>query len=225
MLKKMLVSVVAVAAMSAPLSYGFGLPKMPAAVGGASGGASAADVDTFLAQGAISSELFNKAQAQIAYALASKEQKDKLKSLLEQQKTAIAAKDSKATDATKAFNDEAASIIKNTSDAEAQENLKNLSADQVSSAAKSVKNLALAVMMQKEQIATGQSLVQSATGNLALATKLVALKESITTLGSNISMGANYVTRLPSLFKSAGISVTLPTDTSSKPEDSSLDFQ
>lgn len=227
MFKKLaLSSLITVAALSASVGHAFGLsvPKLP--IGGASsGGAGAADVDTFLKQGAESNELFTRARTQLAYALASKEDKDKLAEANKQAKTALAAKDAKATDAQKNLDDEAASILKNTSEADAQANLKNLDAAQKSNATKSLGNMALAILQQKEQLTTGQNLLKSASGNMALVSKLPAMKDSVSIMTSNLAAGGDYMTRLPGLFKSAGIMPVLPTDTSSKPQEvSDSDF-
>lgn len=223
MLKKMCAGllVAAVAVMPVTVSA-FGLPKVPGVpgAGGGGGGASAADVDAFLAQGEAATALFVKAQIGIVSALKTKEERAKMMSEYEVIKKGIDAKDKKAFDDQKNFSKTLdAELNAKAGDVAAQENLKNLSAEQKVAVAKSMGNLGLAVLMQKKQIETGTALVGGVSSNPMLAAKALALKDAVGTLGNNVKMGGSYLGKLPGLFKTAGISVTLPTDASGKAED------
>lgn len=219
MMKKLFAGVVIVACAVMPVgSYAFGLPKIPG-VPAAGGGAGTADVDAFLAQGAGATRLFMDAQTGLALALANKEERAKIKSEYAVVQQGLDAKDKKAGDSQKEFMKTSDALLnEKLASATTEAELKSLSADQKKEVGKSLANLGLAVLLQKQQIETGTQMVSSISSNPMMAAKALAVKDSLGTLGGNVSMGAAYLGKLPSLFKSVGISVAMPTDTSSKAE-------
>ena len=121
----------------------------------------------------------------------------------------------KAKDDQKAFDESnQATLMKSKGNKDAEENLKNLSADQKKAVSGSFLNLGIAVLAQTAQLKTGQTILQSATGNMALVSRLPDLKSAIFDIGSNVKSGGEFLTVLPGLFKSAKISVTQPTESS-----------
>lgn len=222
MFKKIALVGVLVLVASAPVCYGFGLPSIPGMGSAGAGGGGGADVDGFLAQGAASTKLISSAKLNLAIALSSKEEGDKLAATRDQVKTGLAAKDSKATDLAKQLDQQTdAALQASEADSAAQERLKSLSSAQKENAAKSLFNLGLGVYMQKAQIVTGQNIIKSGAGNMSIAPKLPAVKDAVSDMASNIKTGGEYMAKLPSLFKSAGIVPVLPTDASSQPKDAS----
>ncbi len=208
------------AALLSPACFGLGLPSFGGA-GSASSESSAgsADVDTFLKQGKASAELINNSRDMLVKAISSKEDRAKLQAQLDQIHKGLAANDKKAAEDLQKYNADAdAKLAAAANDKAAQDNLKNLSKDQKAAVAKAFGNLALGVLMQTQQLQTGQNLVKSAAGNFALASKLPDLKDAVSDMGSNVKTGAELVSKLPGLFKSANIEVVAPKDATTKPE-------
>lgn len=201
------------------ISHGFGLPKVPGLPAAASGGVSADAVDAFLVIGAESNKLIGDSRLILATALATKDERAKIMSQQEQLKKGLDAKDKKVADELKAFNASLdAQILASASNEQAQASLKNLTAEQNKLVVGSMKNLAYGILLQQQQVTAGQNMVSAVSANPMLATKLPAIKDTITSMTSNISGTVGYLAKFPQLFKAMGASAVLPKTVDEKPE-------
>lgn len=206
------------------LSHGFGLPKvpgLPVAAGGTNSGAVSADaVDAFLTLGVESNKLIGDSRQLLATALATKEERAKIKSQQDQLQKSLDAKDKKAIEQMKkeisASQD--AQILASAGSEQAQANLKNLTVEQRKLVVNSMKNLAYGIMLQQQQVTAGQNMVSAVSANPMLATKLPVIKDTITSMTNNISGSAGYLVKFPQLFKAMGVSAVLPKTVDEKPE-------
>lgn len=202
---------------------GFGLPKLPGlpsvpGLTSSSSSFSADSVEQFIAVGQDSATLINTARYNLAMALSTKEMRAQLAQQQAQIKAGLDAKDQKAQDQNKTFQASLDAELKAKLESDAaRQQLASLTADQLKLVADSAVQLGYGILLQKEQITTGQNMISAISGNPMLVTKLPAIKNAVGTMTSNISGAGSYVFKLPALLKSANISITLPTDTSSKP--------
>lgn len=204
-------------------AYSFGLPKIPSLGTGSSSSSdsqvSGDSVDKFIVVGAESSKMIDDARFNLALALSAKDERNKLKQQQEQIKKGLDAKDQKAIDDNKAFQASLDAQLKADLESDkAQQQMSSLSTDQLKFVAGSVVQLAYGVLLQKEQIPLGQNMITAISANPLLLAKAPAIKNSISTMTSNVVGAGSYMMKLPTLLKSANISVTLPTDSSSKPQ-------
>ncbi len=221
MLKKIILIAGVSMSLVAPVCFGqFGLPAKPSMGGGSTSGASAADVDAFLESGKASSELINKSRDLLVMAISSKEERAKRQASLDQIKEGLKTGDKKAAEAQKKMQQDDEAKLKGAEhDKAAQENLKNLSSAQKEAVGYSMGNLGLGLLMQTVQVKVGENILKTASSNMALASKLPALKDGVSGMLSNIGTLGELVTKLPPLFKTAGIKIEMPKDASSKPKE------
>ena len=215
---------VAIAMSSISVCYAWPtLPSMPgvgSALGGGGNSVSAADVDSFVSQGQISSKLVSDSKLLIAMAIATKEDKDKLTNSQKQIKEGLANKDTTITDKERKLSESADAIFNaSTNDTAAAARLQNLSAEQKTSVINAFYNLMLGIKQQSLQVVTGQNILKSIPSNPSLLSRASEIKTSVVDMGSNIKSQGEFMTKIPSLFKSAGIQPVLPTDASNKPKD------
>lgn len=219
MLRPLVLATAVALATSASVSFGFGLPTVPKAPAAADNGSVSADaVDQFIVTGAASSALINDARVLLAAALSTKEERAQLMSQREQLKKGLDAKDKKAQDELKASNQSLdAKLAATTADEKAMESLKSLSAEQKKAVANSAINLAYGILLQKEQVAAGQAMISQIGANPRLASKLPAIKDTVTTMTTNLSGTAGYVVNFPKLFAALGVSPKMPASKDDKP--------
>lgn len=200
-------------------SFGFGIPKLPGKpAAAASGGVSADAVDQFIVAGQVSSATINDARSMLAAALSTKDERAKLISQREQIKKGLDAKDKKAADESKAFNESADAQIKAAlADQQKLDTLKVLTADQRKAVANSALSLAYSVILQKEQVTAGQTMITQVSSNPLLATKLPAIKDTVSTMTTNLAGTAGYLASFPKLFSALGISAKMPQSKDDKP--------
>ena len=227
-MRKILIVLSLMSATAATTSYGFGLPKIPGVGGGASassGSSVSGDaVDKFIAVGAESTAAINEANKVLAFALTKKEDKAKLAQQIQEMDKGLASKDEKERKAAQAVQASlAATIAEQLSSGEAEQRLSELSIDQLEKVGKSVLYLGYGILVQKEQLPAGQNMITAISSNPMLATKLPAVKNTVTDMASNIKNVGGYLFKLPTLLKTAKVNITLPTDTSTKPEGIKLD--
>lgn len=229
MLRKFVVSSGLALTMLSGISHGFGLPKIPglpaipgvpSALTGGVGAVNGDAVDAFLAIGAESNKLIGDSRSILALALATKEERAKIKSQQEQLQKGLDAKDKKAIEQLKkeisASQD--AQIQASASNEQALAGLKDLTAEQSKLVVSSMKNLAYGILMQQQQITAGQNMVSAISANPLLVTKLPAIKDTIMSMTSNISGSVGYLAAFPQLFKAMGVSAVLPKTADEKPE-------
>ena len=199
---------------------GWGLPASLPGTGGAQASGGGADVDKFLADGKASTAMINNSRDLLVKSISTKEERDAHQAKMDQIKKGLDAKDKKSSDDLKKLNeDDDSKLLAATSDKAAQDKLKNLNAEQKKAVMGAFTNLGLGILLQTQQIKTGQNLVSSAAGNMSLASKLPELKDAVADMGSNVKTGGELLSKLPALFKSANINVEVPKDTSTKPVD------
>jgi len=224
--KKLMVAVLASSLCLAGSSYAFGLPSLPGIPGlsgsdsGASHGPVVTDaaIEKFISDGETANVLIFHASYTLALALSAKEQRAHLEQQMEQWK-GLETKDKTAAikQRPEVQSTIDASIKQSMHDAHAQQNLQQLTSAQRDAVLKSLFNLGWGVLFETSQIATGKDMMAAAAKNPMLAMRLLALTDSVKTMGSNLAGTAGYIGQLPGLFKSAGLKVTMPKDASSKP--------
>lgn len=218
-----LVFTMIVATSSAGTSYGFGfgvpsLPGVGAVTGAGGGGLSGGSVDQFIAASKASNTLINKSRVNLALALSTQEERAKIKDQQAQIQKGLDSNDKTAVEQNREFMTSLDATIKQkANDDQATQQLKSLTADQSQAVAKSLANLGLGLLMQKDQITAGKSMITGISSNPTLISKLPDVKDAVSTMGDNISGTAGYIGTLPKLFQSAGIKVAMPTDTTSTP--------
>lgn len=227
-MRKLFISLVAIASVTAAtVSYGFGLPKNPADSGNSANSAgssvNAEAIDKFIALGAESSAQINGANELLLIALTKKEDQAKLKQQLSEMKAGLADKDSKKAQEAKEqyakFKESSqAEISAKIASGEAEKQMKEMSEEQLKKVSKSVMLLAYGLLIQREQLPAGQNMINAIGSNPMLLKKLPAVKDAVVDMGINVKNVAVYVVKLPTILKTANVTVTLPTDTSSKPE-------
>lgn len=211
------------------VSWGFGMPKVPgipaAPAAGKAGGVSADSVDQFIVAGQASNLAISEARLMLAAALSSKEERAKLISQREQLKKGLDAKDKKAVEEAKAIAESLDAKLKtDLADQQKLESLKALSADQRKAVANSALNLGYGILLQKEQVSVGQNMVSQIAANPMLAAKLPAIKDTVTTMTSNLAGTAGYLANFPKLFSALGVKAQLPTSKDEKPADATADL-
>ena len=223
-MRKTMIPLALMAAIVTTSSYGFGIPKVPGLGGGASasGGSSVTGdaVDKFVSLGTDSSAKINQARDTLAIAFTKKEDRAKLFQQLDQMKKGLADKDNKKAkdDYAKFQQSNDAVINTNLANGEAEKRLSEMGTDQVEKVGKSVLLLAHGILIQKEQIPAGQDMITAISSNPMLATKLPAVKDTVMTMTDNVKTAGAYLIKLPGLLKTAKVNITLPTDSSSKPD-------
>jgi hypothetical protein len=233
MLNKALLSSLLIAA-STSVCYGWGMPTLPS-VGGvgsmlsggsaASSSAGSADVDTFVAQGKLSSQLITDSTLRLAMAVATKENRDKLKQTQEQLKKGLATGDKTTTDTSTALSKDAQTVLNESLDDSASaDRIKSLSDEQKTIMKNSLYNYSLGIQQQLIQVGTGQQIIAHLASNMGQIAKMGDVKNTVAEMGSNIKASGVYLTKIPALFKTANIVPVLPTDASSKPKDAGAEF-
>jgi hypothetical protein len=151
-----------------PMCFGWGLPALPGvpALGSGSGSSTgAAGVDKFLADGKASTKLINDSRNLLVEAILTKEERAARQAKLDQINTGLAANDKKADEALKQSEaDDTAKLLAATNDKAEQDRLQHLSSAQKKAVVGAFANLTFGVLLQTQQLKTGQDLLQSASG-------------------------------------------------------------
>jgi hypothetical protein len=218
-MKKIVLSAVVIAALSAPAFCGmFGMPSLPGAGSSQSAGNALSDKDIDLIFVAVKKgeELMSKSTIAITeILLGSKAKEDLLAKLAEAEKI----NDPKEKDAKKAkiYTDASTEVKKFAESKDGQEALKKLSSAQKTEAGKAIGNFALAGLVDLAAVKMGQSVVKRASADpmgaaVKYASKLSMIKDIIATVPAQATEIGKMSQQLFAIAKTGGLPTPTITD-------------
>lgn len=213
-------AVVAALATTMPAGAQIGGLKLPGVPGPLHQNAGASpDIDTFLLSTEQARELTRRSAVALLFAVAKHEDAVKIQ---EEQKAAEAITDPKEREAalSRVSDDASAQLAAVDYDAKSKELEASASAEQRKAVAVSVFNLALGILKDKDVVAQGAAITQSASRNpMGMAMqggKLIRVKDAVGAVGGQMGNLGKIAVGMPKLMSAAKLQA-LPTSSSDKP--------
>lgn len=217
-MKKITVALCVVMSVSSTISWAFGLPKIPGALGALTGSAAQpVDVEGFMNKASETNFMFQQSALLLTTFLGDKSKVAALDTELKAIQAIADPKERNAKMKQLAADNKAVSDEVFANKEKAQEELSKLQGEQRERVIAAAFNFALGVIQAKELVPAGQSALASIQSNPMQAAKLLGIKNTISDLTGIVGNSTLALTTVPSLFKAANIDAPLPASSTDKP--------